>query len=262
MKVRILISYKGNSFFGWQKQKNESPTIQEEIEKALYTIFQRSVPVIGSGRTDAKVHALEQTAHFEVPISDIEEIKKFNISKSLNHLLPSDIRILSAFCMPESFHARFSSIGKSYVFFILNLQNPSVFFRDFTWQTHHKHMNLEKLNKMAQEITGTKDFKSFQSRGSDALGTVRTIYKAHWKKINPHLYRFEIVGSGFLKQMVRNLVGTQAGLLEEKSPELSIQKILSLKNRNKSAFPPAPGEGLYLKKVFYGRDLDRQSLKI
>ena len=122
-------------------------------------------------------------------------------------------------------------------------------------------LNLKKLQKISSLILGTQDFKSFQSSGSDVKDTVRSIYQSQWTKLSPSFYCYKITGSGFLKQMVRNLVGTYIDLLKNKNPEQKMKNILACRDR-KAAFRTAPGQGLYLKKVFYPSSLDRASISL
>ncbi len=262
MKVRLLLTYKGSRYFGWQKQKNNQASIQGVLEFAILKLFKNPISVIGSGRTDRKVHALGQVAHFKPPFENLEKIRRYNLPKSLNHFLPKDIYVRSAFLAPDEFHARFSAIAKTYVFFILNQKSPSILSHDFIWQISNRKLDLEKLKKISKEFLGKKDFKSFQSRGTDVKKTTRIIYHAKWSKISKSLYSFTITGSGFLKQMVRNLVGTQINLLDETFPEKKMRQLLNQKLKDKGTFLTAPAEGLYLKHIFYPRELDRKCIKI
>lgn len=256
MKIRLLLSYKGSRFFGWQKQKDKR-SVQEELEKTLFNLFRKKIPVAGSGRTDAGVHALGQNAHFEL---DENKLKNIPLTKALNALLPEDISILESWKAPEEFHARFSAKKKSYMYLVWTGDSPPVLFRDLIWW-RKGDLPLDKLQKMSQLIIGEKDFKSFQSAGSPVKNTVRHIYQSQWKKISPSLYSYEITGSGFLKQMMRNLIGAYMDLLKEKNPEKRLKEILSRRSR-KAALGTAPGRGLYLKKVFYPFSLDRACKRI
>lgn len=251
MKIRLLLSYKGSRFFGWQKQKSKR-TVQEEIEKSLFQLFKKKISIVGSGRTDAGVHALGQNAHLELEDSSLKNI---SLKPALNHLLPEDISVLNCWKAPQEFQARFSAVKKSYLYFIWTEDSPPVLFRDLIYW-RKGDLPLEKLQKMSKLIIGTKDFKSFQSSGSDVKNTVRTIYQSKWLQLSPSIYCYEITGSGFLKQMVRNLVGTYIDLLKEKNPQQKLKSILACRDR-RSALGTAPGQGLYLKKVFYPSSLDR-----
>ena len=256
MKIRLLLSYKGTHFFGWQRQSRHR-TVQGEIEKVLFKLFNKKISLVGSGRTDTGVHALGQTAHFEL---EEKSLKSIILKKALNSLLPEDISVLDCWKAPLDFHARFSAKKKSYQYFIFTGDSPPVLFLDLVWW-QKASLDLEKLQKMSQLILGTQDFKSFQSAGSDVSKTVRTVYQSRWSQISPSFYCYQITGSGFLKQMVRNLVGTYIDLLKEKRREQKLKQILGSLDRRK-ALGTAPGQGLYLKKVFYSQTLDKACYKI
>ena len=256
MKVRLLLSYKGSRFFGWQKQSHR-PTVQGEVERALFQLFQKNIPVTGSGRTDTGVHALGQTAHLELKE---DRLKKIPLKSALNHHLPEDVCVLDCWKAPEKFHARFSAKKKTYLYLIWTGDSPPVLFRELVWWKKGD-LPLDKLKKMSRLIVGSGDFKSFQSSGSDVKDTIRHIYQSSWIRLSPSLYGYTITGSGFLKQMVRNLVGAYIDLLKHRNPEKSLKAILEQKDR-KAALGTAPGQGLYLKKVFYPSALDRASVRL
>ena len=256
MKIRLLLSYKGSQFFGWQRQKDKR-TVQEEMEKALFQLFQKRILVTSSGRTDTGVHALGQSAHIE-----LEEgcLKNIPLKKALNHLLPKDISVLESWKAPKEFHARFSAKKKSYLYFIWTGDSPPVLFSDLLWW-RKDGLILEKLEKMAGLILGVKDFKSFQNSGSNVKDTVRTVYQSKWNQVSPSLYCYKITGSGFLKNMIRNLVGTYMGLLKSKNPEKKLKDILNRRDRQ-AALKTAPGQGLYLRRVYYPLKMERACSKL
>lgn len=256
MKIRLLLSYKGSQFFGWQKQKQQR-TVQGELEKVLFPLFKTKISVVGSGRTDTGVHALGQNAHIEL---EQNQWKNIPLKSALNQSLPKDISVLDIWKAPEEFHARFSAKKKSYFYLIWTGDTSPVLFQDLVWWKK-EDLDLEKLQNLAQHILGTKDFKSFQNSGSSVKDTVRKIYQSQWKRLSPCLYSYQITGSGFLKQMVRNLVGTYIDLMKEKQAEKKLIHILEQRDRRK-ALRTAPGQGLYLKKVFYPPSLDRSFIKL
>ena len=133
-------------------------------------------------------------------------------------------------------------------------------FRDLVWWKK-TDLDLKKLNQISKVIVGSMDFKSFQSSGSEIKSSVRRVYQSHWTQIAPSFYCYKITGSGFLKQMVRNLVGTYVDLLKESHRERKLRKILQAQDR-KQALSTAPGKGLYLKKVFYSPTLDKSCYKL
>lgn len=256
MKIRLLLSYKGTDFFGWQKQK-KLRTVQGELEKVLQKIFQKKILIQGSGRTDTGVHALEQQAHFDISQKEFKSRDLFTI---FNKLLPQDISVLNVLQAPDEFHARFSAQKKTYIYFIYVSPKLAPFLCDFMWN-RSSPLTLKTLNELASVFKGTHDFKSFQNSGSPVKTTVKTIYSSRWFKISPEIYGYEVTGNGFLKQMVRNMVGTQIDLFKEKEPQRALQKILKSKDR-RQALRVAPSQGLFLKKVFYPSALDRKCIKL
>lgn len=256
-RFRLLISYKGLNYYGWQKQNN-LPTIQGQIEQALKQIFQEDIPIFGAGRTDTGAHALGQNAHFELSKSLPDRL---HLQKALNaYLIPKDICIQRIWKVPTDFHALHSATSKYYNYLILNRPHPCVFRKkQIHWYPHL--LEIKTLQTFSQRIQGRHDFKSFQSSGTPVKSTIRTIHFASWKKLKKDVIIFQIQGEGFLKQMIRNLVGTQLALLREKEPLKKLDEIFSAKNRQ-AAYTTAPAEGLYLYKVSYPPELDSKCQKI
>lgn len=255
-KIRIHVSYDGTDFGGWQKQKSGKPTIQGELQKVLSQLFNQFVKVTGSGRTDAGVHAIHQVAHFHAP----RNIENYNLLRALNSLTPSGIAVHNIFEAPEDFHARASAMAKKYFYFLLTSETPSALRARYTyWQPHS--FDLEKLMETSKYLVGEHDFQSFQTRGTDLATTVRKVTKAEWTRVDTHLLRFEIEGSGFLKQMVRNIVGSLLEIERRVLPAANMKEILESYDR-KAAYGTAPPHGLYLARVFYPKNLDSQCRKI
>ena len=254
VKIRVLLSYEGTHFAGWQRQKRER-TVQGEVEKAVSELFQLKIPVIGSGRTDRGVHALGQTAHFEIPE---QKLKNKNLIQALNHITAEDISFHKAWKAPMEFHSRFSAERKTYIFFLSTGKTPSALFRRFvSWRK--VCLDLDKLNELAAALQGRFDFKSFQNAGSSVSSTVQTVYTAHWRRLRPSLWRFSITGTGFLRRMVRNIVGAQIELACKGRKAQDLRQILERKDRS-CAFSPAESRGLFLKEVFYPKKLDRRCI--
>ena len=254
MKIRILLSYKGTGFCGWQKQARHR-TVQAVAEKALFRLFEQSLSLTGAGRTDTGVHALGQTAHFS--LSSPEKLKNIpQLKRALNRLLPPDTAVLDAWRAPENFHSRKSALKKTYLYLIGTGDSPHVLFRDMLWWRRCGPLALDILNKMSGLVTGERDFKSFQNAGSPVQNTVRRLYDMRWFGLSPCVFACRMTGSGFLKQMARNLVGTFIHLLKKPNPEQKLKDILACRDR-KSALETAPGQGLYLKHVFYPATLDK-----
>ena len=256
-RFRLLISYRGSNYYGWQKQNN-LPTIQGQIENALKQILQEDISIVGAGRTDTGAHALGQSAHFTLskPIPN-----GLNLQKALNsHLISKDINIRKVWKTPTDFHALRSATSKYYAYLILNRSYPCIFRKgQIYWYPHLLNTNI--LQTLSQRIQGRHDFKSFQSSGTPIKNTIRTIYLAKWKRIKKDTIAFQIKGEGFLKQMIRNLIGTQLALLKEKEPLKKLDEIFSAKDR-RAAYTTAPAEGLYLCKVSYPTELDSKCQKI
>ncbi len=202
----MIVTYNGRNYSGFARQKSAN-TIQGELEKAIFTITKQQVVSEGSGRTDAGVSAYFQPVHF-----DIDE--KLNLNKflrSINGLLPQDIRVLSV--VPTDLHARFSTKRKTYLYkmYMSNISLP--LYSDALQVSPEIDLKLAK--KFLRLIVGTHDFACFQSVGSPKESTVRTIYSAKLYKKGLYLY-FTITGNGFLYKMVRNIVGTMLAVASGK----------------------------------------------
>lgn len=252
VRLKLLISYRGTGYKGWQKQ-SQAPSVQETLEKAFQKILQQNIKITGAARTDTKAHALGQVAHCDIPS---QALKQISLHKAVNAVLPPSIRLQKIFQAPADFHALKSALCKTYIYVLDTRRIPSVFRTHLTcW--HPYPLPIKKLQEFGSLLMGTKDFKSFQNTGSVVQSTIRTLYSARWYRIKKHLVVFEVTGDGFLKQMVRNLVGTQLELLRRGKGLKGLQQILQAKDRKK-ALKTAPASGLYLKKIYYPAKLDRQ----
>lgn len=255
-KIKFTVSYDGTDFCGWQRQNHEQkPSVCQTLQEALQKVFNHPIELYASGRTDAGVHALNQVCHFntnrEFPVG-----KRWDLGWALKAKLPSTIVIKKAWIVPDEFHSTLSAEKKTYRYLVHNAQHPSVFLRRYTdWVKHP--LDIEHLKKGTRYLLGEHDFKSFQSVGSDVPHTVREIFQAEWTWRRPGIAQFTITGSGFLKQMVRNIVGTQL-FLERKglAPE-QIQEIILGRDRRLAA-APAAASGLFLMRVYYPQDLDNR----
>lgn len=243
-RIRLDLQYKGTSFGGWQKQKAKGlPTLQGSLEKALSQIFNQPIRVIGAGRTDAGTHARHQVAHCDLPY------EMSQLSYKLNRLLPKGLVVKRSSVVGSRFHALSSCQGKTYIYRVWNspLLNP------FLEETSHwvsQPLNLQSLNQLARVFLGTHDFKSFQTKGSPVPDTTRTLWHSQWVQPRPHLLEYRISGNGFLKQMVRNLVGLQLYAQRKKLGPDALRSILEAKDRQ-AAKDTAPACGLILWKVHY-----------
>ncbi len=249
-RIRLIIAYDGTNFSGWQRQKNSS-TIQEEIEKRLSIITNEEVFLHGAGRTDAGVHAEAMVAHFDTssPVSDAA------LLRGLNAMLPGAIRIFSAATCPADFHARFSAIKKCYHYHIYtgSIQPPPL--RLYTLHITTK-LDLPSIRSGMRYLVGEHDFASFENSGTrdksitTGRGAVRTIYAANLLTTEKEQLIFEFIGDGFLKNMVRNIVGSLLDVGRKKTSPEDFAAILQQKKRS-AAGATAPAHGLFLKKVYY-----------
>jgi len=241
---KLTIEYDGSSYNGWQRQKN-GRTIQGEIEKALMTMTGEKIILTGSGRTDAGVHAFGQTANF---LCDTK-LSAGAFLNGLNSLLQEDIVIRKCGEVDENFHARISAKSKIYNFRILNSSLPSAICRQYAWSIRKK-LDPDAMRQASVYITGSHDFKAFEGAGSPRSSTIRCVIKATLMERDNDYLIFEIEADGFLRFMVRNIVGTLAEVGLGKITPDEFKKILLSKDR-KLAGATAPPHGLFLMGVKY-----------
>jgi tRNA pseudouridine38-40 synthase len=242
--IKLIIEYDGSNYLGWQIQPN-GETIQGVIQDCLKRLTGESLHVMSSGRTDSGVHALGQVAHFRTE----SRMDANAFQRALNSLLPEDIVIRRAEEVQADFHARRSAKSKVYEYRILNRATPPAIDRQYVWHVPQK-LNLDDMKKATHNLMGEHDFSAFRSVGSSARSSVRNILRADWKRGKGELLRFEIEASGFLKQMVRAIVGTLVEVGRGKISAQEFKRILDSKDR-KEAGPTAPARGLFLKEVKY-----------
>jgi tRNA pseudouridine38-40 synthase len=239
-RIRIQVAYDGSAFHGWQVQPG-LPTIQGALEEILRGIEGRPVPVAGSGRTDAGVHALAQVAAFTIA----NPIPLPNLLRAVNRLLPRSIRVLSAEEAAMDFHPRFDATAKTYEYRILRGEVCSPF--EWPYVHHYPYrLNEERMIRLAAAIAGEHDFTAFAAtddRDAEGRSKVRTVFSSILET-PPGRLVYRIRGSGFLKHMVRNLVGT---LIE--AGKGNLQDVDRLPARSG---PTAPAKGLFLASVEYG----------
>lgn len=246
MRYLITIAYDGTLFSGYQKQPRER-TVQGELEKALKEINGgKKVTAHASGRTDAKVHALAQKVHFDLDT----KITVDKLEKALNSLLPEDIYVKKAEEVNDDFHARFSAIGKEYIY-ILNMGEYNPLERNYVYQ-HNKKLDVVEMERAMKYLEGTHNFKSFTKADEEKEDYVRTISQTNLIRDTKDVNKITLVfvGTGFLRYMVRNIVGTLIEVGEGKRRSEEVIDILRKEDR-KVAGKTANAEGLYLKNVFY-----------
>lgn len=241
---KLILSYDGTRYQGWERQKTTDMTIQGKLEAVLERMAGHAVDVIGCGRTDAGVHAKEMTANVKLDTDMTPE----EICAYLNHYLPEDIAVSDVRIASERFHSRYNAIGKTYCYTCYIGKAKPVFDRKYVY-TLEECPDVQAMRKAAEQLVGTHDFASFCANKKKKKSTVRTVDKIEIKVEGDYL-KFMFHGNGFLHHMVRILVGT---LLEvgfrKRSPE-SMPELLAAKERA-GAGVTAPAQGLCMVSADY-----------
>ncbi|MBR6613316.1 MAG: tRNA pseudouridine(38-40) synthase TruA [Clostridia bacterium] len=241
--IKLTIEYDGTNFSGWQIQKDKR-TIEEELETALAKILKEEVKVIGSGRTDAGVHAMGQVANFKTD----KTIKPEELLYALNTMLPYDIVILNVEDVDESFNARISAKAKHYRYVINNAKFPSAL--NANREYHYKYfLDTEAMQLAANDLKGKHDFKAFMAAGSTVKDTEREIYDIQVARLGNRVI-IDVVGNGFLYNMVRIIAGTLIDVGSGKLDICVIKNMIETGDRNLGGRTVAP-EGLFLVNVTY-----------
>ena len=245
MRYFMTFSYDGSKFSGYQKQPRKT-TVQGEIEKALKEISKEDISISASGRTDAGVHALNQKAHFDLKM----DITPDKLRSALNSKIPNTIYIKDIEVVSEVFHARYNVKAKEYIYKI-NMGEYDPIEKDYVLQ-YNKKLDVVAIERALKYIEGTHDFKSFTKADDEHEDYVRTIVQTNLirdlKSVN--YITISILGTGFMRYMVRNIVGTLLEIGEGKLKSEDIIEIMEAKDRRKAGITAKP-EGLYLKNVFY-----------
>jgi len=244
-RYQILIEYVGTNFIGWQIQ-SKGKSIQKLIQTKLSKLLKEKILLIGSGRTDAGVHATEQSAHFECK-KEIQKLDKF--IKSVNHFVNDmNISIINIKKRSINFHARFSAKQRIYKYVILNrLSRPSID-KERGWHII-KELDVTLMKEGAKKLLGTKDFSTFRSSSCNAKSPIRTMKSIKIKSIKGRI-EIQFKSQSFLQQQVRSMVGCLKYLASKKWNLKKFDFVLKSKKRILCA-PPAPAEGLFLEKVIY-----------
>lgn len=247
--IRLILAYDGTDFYGWQRQP-DAPTVQAFVEGALHKLTGAPTPICGSGRTDAGVHASHQVANFQT----VSSVPCVNFVRALNNLLPPTIRITSAEDVPGSFHARYAARRKTYWYRMLLTPVCSPLLWRFVYH-HPYHLDRVQMARAARFLEGEHDFTSFAAVDSlsddGAKSNVRRIFQSRlvWRQRTSTLI-YQVTGNGFLRYMVRNIVGTLLEVGRGRLEPGDILGILAATDR-KQAGPTAPAQGLCLMKVEY-----------
>lgn len=242
MRYLATFSYDGSKYFGYQKQKGVN-SVQEDLEKVLSLINNKPVSVCASGRTDAGVHANEQCAHFDIDVN----ITPDKLKKALNSLVNGNIYIKSIVEVPDTFHARFDVKQKEYIYKI-NIGEYSPFTKDYVYQ-YCKPLNVSSMKSAIKLFEGEHNFKSFTKANVETNNFVRIIYSTDVSVID-NIIIIKFVGNGFMRYMVRNMVGFLIEIGEGKRNISDVNSVLLEEDRTKAG-KTAPPEGLYLNKVTY-----------
>ncbi len=240
---RLLIEYDGSDFHGWQVQPNQ-PTVQEALERALSTVLRTNVDIVGSGRTDAGVHARGQVAH----IVSASELDTSKLVRSLNGILPNSAVVLAMELAPDGFHSRYDAIRRTYFYHAATA--PRSLDRTARWQLIPSP-DFMLMNEAAKSLIGAHNFESFCLAQSATKNRVCTIEKAVWvEESRPNDWRFEVAANRFLHGMVRTIVGTLLEVGRGKRPADDVGRVISAMDR-RAAGTAAPAHGLVLERVDY-----------
>ena len=244
-RYQILIEYAGTDFRGWQVQK-KGKTIQGLIEEKISKLLKEKINLLGSGRTDTGVHAIEQSAHFDCK-NKINQKDRF--LKSINHFLKNkEVVILKIKKRKLEFHARFSAKLRIYKYVIINRLSEPVLEKNRGWHIM-KELNLELMKKGAKKLIGTKDFSTFRASSCRAKSPIKTMKVVQIKSKKDKI-EIEFRSKSFLQKQVRSMVGCLKYLGEGKWTLKKFENVMNSKKRELCA-PPAPPEGLFLSKIIY-----------
>lgn len=238
---KMIIQYDGTNYAGWQIQEN-AITIQQEISSAIKIILKQDVNLIGSGRTDAGVHALGQVANFKTE----KDLDLYRFQFSLNSILQEDISIISIEKVNENFHSRFDAKKRTYLYLITQFKSP--FYKKYSFFYPQK-IDIGRLNELSKLFIGRKNFSSFCKKKSEIENKFCELYEILWSE-KSDLIVVKISADRFLHGMVRAIVGTLLKSLKIEYPEKYIQEVFESENRE-LAGEAVPAKGLFLYKVEY-----------
>ena len=246
-RYRLTVEYDGTKYCGFQKQPlSHIESIESLLEKSVENIFNEKVKIVASGRTDAGVHAISQTIHFDLE----KTYDDYKIVSGLNHYLQNyNIAILSCAKTDSKFHARFSSIGRSYIYKITNRRARLALDKHRSWHVPLP-LDVDLMRQGAQYLLGEHDFTSFRHCDCNALTPIKHIHQLDIISIDHEKIEIHISANAFLQHMVRNIVGTLALVGLKKITPGDIKEILEARNRKKSG-PNAPSTGLYFLEARY-----------
>jgi tRNA pseudouridine38-40 synthase len=249
--LKLVIAYDGTTFVGWQRQTNGT-SIQALVEDSLARIEGKPVTIAGAGRTDAGVHALAQVASVSVE----SRLDAGTIRRALNATLPGDVRILDVADAADDFHARFDARAKTYRYRIVNGESMSPFDWRYAWHVTAA-LDIEAMQRAAAVLVGRHDFAAFQATGSSVATSTRTVTRSEISVSDDpcastsRQVKYEIVADGFLRHMVRAIVGTLVEIGSGRWTADTMDEVLFSRDRARAG-PTAPAQGLFLVSVDYG----------
>ncbi len=243
-RLALVLAYQGTDYSGWQRQPN-APTIQQAVEDALSRVCARPVTVVAAGRTDAGVHARGQVAHADV----ITRLEPGELTRAVNALLPADVLVRRAGWVSEKFHARYDARRKTYVYLIHTGRQRPLFSRPFVWHCT-RDLDLTAMDRAASALVGRRDFTSFAAAGGEVKSAVREVQAAEWHRDEAGRLVFTITANGFLRTMVRSIVGTLVQVGAGRFTPAEISDIVASRDRSRAG-PTAPPQGLWLMNVNY-----------
>jgi len=249
---KLVLEYDGSGYHGWQRQEGVL-TIQEILESRIEVMLGAPIRVRGSGRTDAGVHARRQVANFYART----RLEPREIRRGLNSLLPPDIVVLEAEEVADSFHARFSAVSKTYEYRILSRETPSALERGSAWHVRRR-LSAPPVLECLGRLIGTHNFAAFMAAGSSVKSTERTVYRAEMSCPDPEHWVLLFEANGFLRHMVRNLVGTLVDVGKGKLSPEDFADIMESGDRRRAGMT-APAHGLFLVDVAYDSNTVRDA---
>jgi len=242
--IRMILAYDGGSYHGWQRQTN-ARTIQGVIEAKIKIMVGEAVRLIASGRTDSGVHAENQVCNFVTRSALTPE----TIKRGLNSLLPEDIFVKETAYVPLEFHSRYDARSKAYQYRVLNREDPDIFQRNYLWHIRPP-LNVKDMARCLPLLRGRNDFSAFRSSGSGNVNPVRSIIRADLHGAADGQLRFVIEADGFLRHMMRNIVGTLVEVGLGRINPSDFKEIFESRDRRLAGLK-APPQGLFLMSVKY-----------
>jgi tRNA pseudouridine38-40 synthase len=240
----MTIQYDGGRYLGWQKLPKSDRTIQGKLEKVIGEMCKGDMKIIGSGRTDAGVHALGQVANFKADL----DMSPHEIQEYINHYLPNDIIVADIEQVDDRFHSRYNVKTKDYEYHIYTGEFQSPFYRKYSWHIKES-LDMDAIDLAIEILQGTHDFLGFSSVKKSKKSTVRTLHSISYKQEGP-LLTFVFTGDGFLHNMVRILMGTLVEVGQHKMSPQDVKNVLGTKVRADAGIT-CPPHGLFLSAVHY-----------